>query len=74
MPITTDFLGENMHSVYFVTDEVMPEGHDFIFVQVPAGAAIFYRRSALSERAIEDSWTAGRALRRTPPVEPTEAH
>lgn len=62
-----------MHAIQFVSDEVMPEGHDFIFVQVPTGALVFYRESAITPKTLEDSWAAYRALRRYPPVEPTSA-
>lgn len=51
-----------MHTIHFVNDEAMPEGHDFIFIQTALGALIFYRESALSPEVLEDSWAAYRAL------------
>lgn len=62
-----------MHAIQFVDDDTLPEGHDFAFVEVPDGALIFYRESALTEQTLMDSWAAYRALRREPPVEPTSA-
>jgi len=61
------------HCITFVDDDALPAGHDFVFVELPAGAHIFYRESALTEQTLEDSWAAYRALRRIPPVEPTRA-
>jgi hypothetical protein len=62
-----------LHTIYFVSDEAIPAGHDFIFVEIPAGALIFYRESAITPQVLEDSWAAYRALRKSPPVEPTYA-
>jgi hypothetical protein len=59
-----------VHCIQFVSDEVLPEGHDFVFVELPAGAAIFYRESALSPQSLEDSWTAYRSLSARPPQQP----
>lgn len=61
-----------MHSIKFVGDEELPEGHDFVFVEIPDGALIFYRESALTEESLMDSWAAYRALQRKPPVHPVE--
>lgn len=60
-----------MHCIKFVEDQEMPEGHDFILVETPDGALLFYREGALTEETLMDSWSAYRALRRRPPVEPT---
>lgn len=56
-----------MHGIRIVADEDMPEGHDFVFVEVPDGGLIFYRDSAVTAQTLEDSWAAYRALRDTPP-------
>lgn len=62
------------HCITFVDDEALPDGHDFVFVKLPTGAHIFYRRSALTEQTLEDSWAAYRALaRRKPPSAPCRA-
>lgn len=61
------------HSITFVDDDALPDGTDFVFVEVPNGAHIFYRESALTEQTLEDSWAAYRTLKRHPPVEPTAA-
>lgn len=61
-----------MHSITFVDDDAIPEGHDFVFLEVPEGALIFYRKSALTEENLMDSWAAYRALQRQrPPTAPT---
>lgn len=51
-----------MYDIKFVDDDALPQGHDFLFAQIPGGALIFYRRSALSEESLKDSWAAYRAL------------
>lgn len=40
----------------------MPEGHNFLFVTEGDEAWIFYRRSELEARTLEDSWEAYRRL------------
>lgn len=50
------------HSIRFVSDEVMPEGHDFVFLQTLDWAVILYRQSAITPETLEDSWAAYRAL------------
>lgn len=62
-----------MHCITFVADDEMPEGHDFVFVEIPEGALLFYRESELTEENLMDSWAAYRALQRRPPVEPASA-
>ena len=62
-----------MHHISFASDEDMPEWHDFIFIQVPEGALIFYREGAVTPKTLEESWAAYRALERRPPVGPTQA-
>lgn len=57
-----------MHAIRFVDDDAMPEGHDFVLVQTPAGAAIFYRISAITPRLLEESWAAYRSMRTTQPM------
>lgn len=59
-----------MHQIQFVDDDALPEGHDFILVQAPAGTAIFYRASAITPRTLEASWAAYRAMRTTQPMLP----
>lgn len=54
-----------MHAIYFVDDSELPAGHDFVLVEIPDGALVFYRESALSPQVLEDSWTAYRELRST---------
>lgn len=51
-----------MHAIHFVDDGELPTGHDFMLVDLPEGALIFYRESALSPQPLEDSWAAYRAL------------
>lgn len=58
------------HNVTIVDDDALPEGHDFLFVDHPAGAHIFYRRSTLGAQSIRDSWTAGRAVQQRKPTRP----
>lgn len=59
------------HRITIVDDDVMPDGHDFVFIRHSAGAHIFYRRSTLDEGPLEDSWAAYRALMwRQPPRSP----
>lgn len=63
------------HCITIVDDDALPEGHDFVYVDFPAGAHIFYRRSTLAEGPLEDSWAAYRALMmRRPPKSPTAAN
>lgn len=50
------------YGIRFVDDDALPAGHDFLFVEMPGGAMIFYRESALSPQSLEDSWAAYRAL------------
>lgn len=59
-----------MHGIRLVDDDVMPEGHDFILVEVSDGGLIFYRRSALTAATLEDSWAAYRALCDHPSPQP----
>lgn len=62
------------HCITIVDDDAaFPQGHNFVFVTLPSGALhIFYRRSALTEETLMDSWAAYRAmLRRQPPKYPT---
>lgn len=56
------------HAIRFVDDDALPDGYDFVFIgHEDGGGWIFYRRSALSPRSLEDSWTAYRALSKNPP-------
>ena len=48
--------------IAFVDDEDMPDGHDFLLVTEASRAWIFYRRSALTPRTLEQSWLAYRRL------------
>lgn len=57
-----------MHQIRFVDDAALPEGHDFVLVQTPTGAAIFYRESAITPRVLEESWAAYRSMRTTQPM------
>lgn len=50
------------YSIKFVSDEAMPEGHDFIFIETPCGAVIVYRETAVTPDTLEASWAAYRAL------------
>lgn len=62
------------HHITIVDDDALPEGHDFVYVNLPTGAHIFYRRSTLDVGPLEDSWAAYRALlRRGPSRAPTRA-
>ena len=50
------------HTIHFVDDAELPEGHDFMLVMLDdATGHLFYRESALSPRVLEDSWEAYRA-------------
>jgi hypothetical protein len=49
-------------TITFVDDEDMPEGHDFLLVTENGQARLFYRRSALTERTLAQSWKAYRRL------------
>lgn len=51
------------HKIRFVSDAVMPDGHDFVFVHVGDDHYIFYRESAVSAELLEESWRAYRAHR-----------
>lgn len=51
-----------MHAIQMVDDATMPDGLDFMFVQLDDGAMIFYRESAICAEVLEDSWAAYRAL------------
>lgn len=62
-----------MHAIRFISDEHMPEGHDWLYVDIPNGALVFIRDSALLERNFEEAWDAYRAAKTYPPMEPTEA-
>lgn len=59
------------HHITIVDDDALPEGHDFVFVNLPDGAHIFYRRSTLDVGPLEDSWAAFRALTTDKPRTPT---
>lgn len=59
-----------MHAIEIVDDEHMPDGHDFVFVDLADGAVILYRRSALTRTTLEDSWAAYRALLGEQPTPP----
>lgn len=48
--------------VRFVSDQEMPEGHDFVVVQLPTGMVTFYRERAVTPRTIESAWAACRRL------------
>jgi hypothetical protein len=50
-----------MHTIHFVDDSELPDGHDFLFIGIPDGALIFYRAGALTPQNLEDSWAAYRA-------------
>ena len=53
------------HLISFVPDDALPEGHDFVFVDLPAGAHIFYRESKVTTenpRATSGSTNAMRAV------------
>lgn len=60
-----------MHAIRFIDDQDMPEGHDWVFVEIPHGALVFIRKSALVEQSFEQAWDAYRAAKTYPPVEPT---
>lgn len=51
-----------MYAVNFVSDDAMPDGHDFMVVQVGRDFGAFYRASAISASVIEDSWAAYRLM------------
>lgn len=51
-----------MHAIHFVDDCELPEGHDFMLVEIPDGGLIFYRESAITPTSLEDSWAAYRAV------------
>lgn len=59
-----------MHHIRFVDDNELPDGHDFVLVQTPLGAAIFYRASAVTPQVLEASWAAYRSMRTTRPAMP----
>lgn len=61
------------YGIRFVDDSVLPKGHDFLFVELPDGALIFYRESAVTPETLEDSWAAYRALGGPRPTRPTPA-
>jgi hypothetical protein len=51
-----------MHRITFVDDDVLPEGHDFVFVQVEADYMVFLKTSAVCPHTLEVAWAAYRAL------------
>ena len=61
------------HPIVFVGDDVLPEGQDFLLIQLEDGrAGLAYRSSAIQEPealrlALEDSWAAYRAVASVPP-------
>lgn len=50
------------HSIIFLGDHEMPKGHDFVLIDMPCGAVILYRESAVTPETLEASWAAYRAL------------
>lgn len=62
--MSTGVLGhmQDKHSITFVADDALAEGHDFMFVAQPEGGHIFYRESAISPGVLEDSWAAYRRM------------
>jgi hypothetical protein len=51
------------YAVRFVDDQAMPEGRDFVLVQLADDEmVVFYRASAVTARTIEVSWAAYRKL------------
>lgn len=50
------------HSIKFVADNALPEGHDFVLIQTPTATVVVYRESAITPDLLEQSWAAYRAL------------
>lgn len=60
------------HRIFFVDDDALPEGHDFLLLSCPSGnVRLFYRRSAVTPETLEDSWAAYRAVAHRDPSAPT---
>lgn len=63
-----------MYAVRFVDDQKMPEGRDFVLVQLGDDEmVVFYRASAVTPKTIETSWAAYRKLVQEQAVEKEEA-
>jgi hypothetical protein len=57
-----------MYEVQFIGDDALPEGHDFMYVDLPDGGVAFLRESAVNPRTLEDAWAAYRAAQARPRV------
>jgi hypothetical protein len=57
-----------MHQVRFVDDDELPEGHDFVLVQVGTDYMAFLKTSTVNPKSLELAWAAYRALCDRPPV------
>lgn len=53
-----------MYAVSFVSDDAMPDGHDFMVLRVGSDYRAVYRASAVTPSVIEASWAAYRRLTR----------
>jgi len=51
-----------MHSVYFMDDDELPEGLDFLLLTVPGGFVVQLRESRLCPMVLEEAWAAYRAM------------
>jgi len=55
------------YRVKVVDDAVLPEGHDFVLVQVDGRMTVCcFREGAITPRVLEDSWAAYRTLANVP--------
>ena len=50
------------HTVHVVSDDALPEGHDYVLVQHEGGFDVFYREGAISAGSVGSAWAAYRAL------------
>lgn len=50
--------------------DALPEGHDFVLIQTADLVAAVYRRDAVTEEVLLDSWAAIRALAGQPAPAP----
>jgi len=55
-----------MYAIKFVSDDALPDDHDFALVQTSQDVVVFFRESRLSPQVLEDSWAAYRSLQERP--------
>jgi hypothetical protein len=50
------------HEVHFIRDDEMPEGHDWMLLEVGDEVHCLVRRSRICEYVLEDAWAGYRQL------------